>query len=1064
MRDFFARSLCVFSSSGQEECESSSNQPLLLDRRTLLLGLGGLGAAALLPSCGSGSGGGSTAPPPHTLDAFHSLRALLRASPDHLSARAAAIVAGKDFTAAVQFVRDNIAVLPPPDSFGEATSAVRWGADATLRAGAGTQRERADLLAAMLTAMGAKATVGYADRPASVDLKALYATRTPTFSVDLSKLGGVDTATRAKLEAVPKTDSDPDPSSVIASLRALLPAGMAVASSPSDGLDDTVPVVAYSDRGVQKWAFALGSVDEVTKQPSGFGSSLPAVTYPTVAVRLLAAFGDLPGVATPTSLVELVSGTWTADQLAGSRMFVTTMPPDPQAAAGVPLDQLPLRVPVMGAVQPPAITDKDSAIWTPKATTSPKGVGGSAFTVSGAQFATPKKPGNPLVGPYGELLDLDKSAHAAALARVASLEAQATGGAFPDIQLTFAARDASGAPIFGLLQTDFTVTDEMKAEAPVLLSNGGIDIKIMLAYDCSSSVTWPAGQKTVFDNALANAFVASAASTSFEVGYADVGDAPSAFAAPKAASLLTDIDGCFSGSNVWQTLGEIAPSAGIAAVVIVSDFVSTDDPTTIPALQQRLAASAISVALVPVSTDVDQKTVNAIVETCGATVLDWTAADFQKKLTAFVTATADHANASGYRSTYTLPKDQQTNQGTRTVEVALASKASVSTSSKYTVPPASARGSLGIAGLYLELTLGSGQPVRRRLSGPLLDDAGNPSNAPTQADFAMTRALLDGRTTVVFEPGSPTGAVNADDLLSCAMSMTPLLDAKGKSFPDALGAVSPMRQYSGAAAALVDPVSSPAGTDAVAPRLRVVLMTELVSAGIFQRRFDIVPECNLTVAADSDASRAFAATMRATVPLSLREGNILLDSAAKSLAGAKLQYLAPYTTSSGLTGFDAADQATWASVFAEYSSWHRFVPTTPKTGAMWVVDPGTGTTVAVYVNGSGGSCLGQSINAGIQEAVALIGLAGAMRWYSCEALEDPYPCLGWTIAVVNLGAAALIPAGLADAITLTDMILLVLGSTLGALHAGLGLVVALDAAAVTTAEGYEAVVESCFGD
>ena len=142
----------------------------MIERRTFLQGLAATGAFAWLPGCGGTkkASGGLMG-----WDWIVAARDASRASPDHLSARAAEIVATKDFTRAVRFVRDNVRVAPPASSFDDAVSGVRWGADGALRAGLGTQRERADLLAAMLTAMGATATVKPAMLPAAVDAKAI---------------------------------------------------------------------------------------------------------------------------------------------------------------------------------------------------------------------------------------------------------------------------------------------------------------------------------------------------------------------------------------------------------------------------------------------------------------------------------------------------------------------------------------------------------------------------------------------------------------------------------------------------------------------------------------------------------------------------------------------------------------------------------------------------------------------------------------------------------------------------------------------------------------------------
>lgn len=98
----------------------------------------------------------------------------MRASPDHLIARAEALVAAKDAEAIARFVRDAIAVYPAAENeMGNALTGWRWGVRATLRGGAGTPREIAELLAGLLGRAGFRAEVVEAlqtDRPAVADL------------------------------------------------------------------------------------------------------------------------------------------------------------------------------------------------------------------------------------------------------------------------------------------------------------------------------------------------------------------------------------------------------------------------------------------------------------------------------------------------------------------------------------------------------------------------------------------------------------------------------------------------------------------------------------------------------------------------------------------------------------------------------------------------------------------------------------------------------------------------------------------------------------------------------
>ena len=94
----------------------------------------------------SDAGPPDAGPPLDPFAAMAELLAALRKSPDHLPARADALVAQKDPQALLDFVRDELATLLRGLPFGT-TGEVMWGSRATLRGGLGTAREKAELLA-----------------------------------------------------------------------------------------------------------------------------------------------------------------------------------------------------------------------------------------------------------------------------------------------------------------------------------------------------------------------------------------------------------------------------------------------------------------------------------------------------------------------------------------------------------------------------------------------------------------------------------------------------------------------------------------------------------------------------------------------------------------------------------------------------------------------------------------------------------------------------------------------------------------------------------------------------
>lgn len=966
-----------------------------------------------------------------TKSAFGTLRTLrdvIRSSPDHLAARAAEAIATKDPLRVIRWVRDSIAVLPPPDANTAAVDAVRWGPAATLRAGAGTLRERAELLAAMLQAMGATTKVVRAARPTSVSLAALYGTSPPAFTPDdvlfARFVATPEGAPFAKLNA-PSTG--PDPTAVTNTLSGVLPAGTAVAKAPFDGDDPVVPIVEYTLGGSTRWAFAMGSVDEVSSSPASLGGALIDPTYPTVSVRVLAQLGDVPGVPTSATGVELAAGTWTADQVAGQRLTIAFVPPDPSNAPA-PTEEMPIRVAALTLQgQPQDGTEAGSAytLFRPALATEPTaGFTGAPFTLSGVQFAV--NADGSLAGPYGDMQKLASSAHDAAVASVSTLEVVTNGGAFPDVQLTVRALDGSGSPVFGLGVGDFTVTDESKTQQALLVSNAKVgDVRVLVAYDCSGSIQWPTpADKTAFDNAIAQALVSSAAKSPFELAVTPLGGSASAasFTAPVATDIVAAVTGCVGFSELWTSLGQVAVDAGVSAVIIVSDFNASDTPASIPGLQQRLAASGLEVALIP-TTGAMQTVIDQIVAVAGATQLDPTATDFGAKLDDFVTKATQRVTTSGYRFTYRLPSDQLTTATTRTAAVALAKRQTIRASGTYTVPAVDQRGLRGVAGLSLEIRVGP-DTVTRWLSGPRANRFGN-FPTPVAADLADTESLLNGHVTVAFEPGSPTVAANLDDLVSGVLSTEPILRAVGMPGPAALEASTTFHPYGSGLAALVDPVKRFDSGPVVAPRaLKVVIESRFASGGDLFDRFDLVPELNRAVAASTDAAASFAAVMATSVGASLREGAVGFSSADK-LAAASLQYLAAGAAVTTLTGFAATDLTRWSSILDQYGDYHRLIPKDPTLEALWIIDPATGSTFAVYLDGTGGSCRHAQWNQDLQAAMVVLNLCASYKTMVCKGMRG-FACVGAEAATVFAGAAATFAAWYLDSVSYRDVMAIII--------------------------------------
>lgn len=126
-----------------------------ISRRQLLQALAaGSSALALGPALwltGCSDEAGST--PPES--GWRALQNGVRASPDHLPARARRLVEGRDVEGLIRLVTDDILTLPTGGRGREdAMRSRRWRDRGTLRGGTGTPREKCDLLARLLQEAG----------------------------------------------------------------------------------------------------------------------------------------------------------------------------------------------------------------------------------------------------------------------------------------------------------------------------------------------------------------------------------------------------------------------------------------------------------------------------------------------------------------------------------------------------------------------------------------------------------------------------------------------------------------------------------------------------------------------------------------------------------------------------------------------------------------------------------------------------------------------------------------------------------------------------------------------
>ncbi len=978
-----------------------------MDRRRFLALLGSLMAAGTLAACGSplpsstpSTAASTPGPSPDSdprYDVLRSLRSIIRSSPDHLGTIAAAAVATGDPGAIALFVRDQIAVLPGTSAGSDAATDVRWGHRGALRAGAGTLRERADLVADLLHQAGIDNRIVTIARPASYRQTARTV---PAFAPDRAAIGSLwdpIAPTHPPVGATPDTAGS-RADTAAARLLAALPSELVNARLVAPAIPDTVPAVEFTRDGVTRWAVALGDEPVLASTPDGALAAADAVV-PRVSVAVSVAVNPPTGATIDrTVLHEVLRGEWGADELAGRRLALAfATPGSPSDALARDHTTAPIRVPILRLVSGDALGDTTAVV-----------TGTCLSTAGGLVEPSADNPGQ-VVGPLGPM-----NAPGAAGSRgplVATLEGSALAASYPEIELRLQALQADGSPAIGLASGDFQVAEGGQPRAVTVIANARpAVVRVLVVYDTSGSVTdfWGSpARRSAFEATLAATLGDAARANPFQVQVIGVGDSATedGWAAPDPSTLAAAFGAVASNSDVWLTLGRSVPASGAAVALLVSDNEAHDLPDDIPALRRAVRGSGIPVACLPVGT-VDEVTTGLIVADSGGTRFDIAAPDLATGLATFIDDHVASAATTDYRLRY---QAAATGPSERTVTVGIAGSAAPALALTYTVPDVPDRAvPPGIAGIYLTVRVGDHES-RRRLGGVRVSARDVPGDTADGPAIADATEALNGLHTIGFEPAFATTAHLLDDVIGAALSAEPVEKAWAAGPAAIIAAGADWNRMPAAMAWLAEAV--PDGTPAAVPDgLRVTVLSDRFGAGGFVQLSDVVPGLNRAVGAGPDGAAAFRAALRATIGASLRESEVYGTSAAGQLGGADLVVVPASASAEVVTTWSDEQRARLSPMIDEYPDYHRLVPAGGDVAAMWVVDPDTGSVTAVDGEGRGGGTLLPDCltPADANEASAFITVSISLISAACLAIGgDPsFGCVGADVfGAVSAGLA-----------------------------------------------------------
>ncbi|MFQ3294085.1 MAG: hypothetical protein ACI9PP_002103 [Halobacteriales archaeon] len=822
-------------------------------------------------------------------DVWREVRDVLQTSPTHLLARAEHRVAEEDPEGAYDLVKEDIVTLPGGmHEMDEHGRVVRWGPRTTLRSGAGTMREQAELLASLYEDMGYDTRLRVASEPLSeVDIiNLLYDPPDLAFDPDvdvetmqewLDRLGTepVDTD-QVRVDANGETSAALG-DSILAALEPLSDNTPHQRPFDHDGGGKPVVVEATDgDETIYADLFSPGaSFDDPVDDPSALEDAPDRIDPGTVSMTLSgrqARSGDV---------VEFVQGEWPVETVAGRQVRVQTMPsPDPidvPTTRLIDIDQFHPTLTLQGRNLTEKAAAENSFVGDGVTRTGDRiAFDGETMTRNGAPTVT----GADQVDPRS----------------VDSLSVAAAAEQFPRVRLELHPRDEDGQPVGGLGPGAFSVEDNGESVLPTLVSNQPTP-RVMVLYDISDSMP------EQYSGEQLEAFV-----DELRADIKDIDDG--AVVNTQSTKPWSKTGHGFAGSysHLWEFATK-APTGETNLLVYVTDNAAHDEKT--PSIARQIENGPPVIGLhVEASDAVGEGPLTEMADLSGGRAIP--AADRTSAREAIGTFISEiREDLPGYIVTY---EATDRSGGEHTVSVETTASDSVSASTTYEVDEPDPYGFDQLR-LTIEHTDAEGETrsVRRTIAGddglPAVSDIaqndGDDATATTEeppesADTELPEDVLDvegallGETIVSFEGWGVPFAVWVDDLLDARMTYQPIHEALRDEGPKQAN----QRRKEGGLAALPptllaaqSPYPDAATTDSVTypDGLRVAMHHQRPSftTNAAYTSMDVLPLSRVTTAA-AGRHRRFKLTTRRTARTAVVEGQLYDRSAGRVLDDASL--------------------------------------------------------------------------------------------------------------------------------------------------------------------------------
>ncbi len=985
----------------------------------LALGAVGTGAYFILDGSdgpggrdtGGGSDGTTTAAPPADeglrtpFGVWEELQAGLRESPDHLAGTATDLVEAGDPEALFEFVRDDVALKPPSltgnDGF---ASRVDGGPNAVLRAGMGTPRAAADLLATLLERAGYESEVVAYERGLSAErTRELYVDGPshefdPGFTgSDLEEWADLMGEDEDSPDEFGLVDEDGVESAALGErVREGLPEDATDAALSFDhSLDGgPVPVVRFRDPDddattaestttdapgeASDWEYAdLFHADESfgdLQAPSNV-SPAPDHDVDRIEVTLETARMD-----TPEERVELVSGTWDAPELAGRQLKIGTPPGrSPLNDPTLTFDDVSTYTPVLAVTDPGTDIepDRNRSVWD-----DPFDLTAERYTIDdtgalrrdGVVVHEGEREWDLILEtPDGERHTVTPVHASPPAENYYNYDTEERSASYTPDDLETAGATVTFLYRSGAGRLSLFVISDHPTEG-----EGGT---VQMTFDGLRSADWIVqdgpqgtgpGDQDVYESPAGDV---RRATWDWESGFTDggvLGTVPLPFdlgITHEAAWDKTNGVSERAGMDRWVFLdGENAENrieietfdegTGDVSARLFSELVSetetvrepTDPPSADDVASVDVTASADTYPEIRVTVDARDDADDPVTDLPpnAVAVLE----DDQP-----VAAQLEPPSDGDPTHTFTYRTPNREGDGAeRSVTVAVNGGDEGTTT--YTVPEDATdpRAETGLCGLYLQVTVGD-RTVRRTLAGwdPTVDG----DRDPTADDHEAVFSALWGSYTLSFESAGVPSSVTLDDELAGKLTKEPLHEAYRSDDVDEM--VSVARQGDGLVSQLPAPfhprlpdrVAEGALTYGVGLRTVLVGARPVFGDGVERRHVDLLDTASLrTITDDGDPRRAFERTVDRTARRAVMERANFDTSTAGLLDDVTLAPAADARAAMDDVVANRFDAASDRRAVADAD--HRLTAASGETAAFWHVDGETGDLVGVLPDGSGG--------------------------------------------------------------------------------------------------------------